>query len=326
DGLPVDKKSATYIQSIGPNTGLHPDFGAGGWNGGPIGIPYTVVPGSQPGVKVSFEYADESDPGPYPIPANPPIEGGPASSGDRHILIVDRDACKLYELYDAYPQPDGSWHAGSGAIFDFTSNALRPAGFTSADAAGLPILPGLARYDEVAPGQILHALPFTAPVTQRAYLWPARHYASSNTSPTVPPMGLRVRLKAGFDISSFPPRVQVILTALKRYGMILADNGSSWFVSGVPDSRWNDDELVTWFRRVPGDAFEAVDESSLRVSQSPGQVATGAPPPTYTLTVYVWGSGTVTSTPTGIRCSTGACGPGFPAGTAVRLTPSGGLF
>jgi hypothetical protein len=326
DTLPVHPLSDSYVGAIGRTATLHPDFGAGTWNGGPIGIPYTTVPGTQARVPVSFDYADESDPGPYPIPANPPIEGGPASTGDRHILIVDRDACKLYELYDAYPQPDGSWHAGSGAIFDLTSNALRPGGFTSADAAGLPILPGLARYDEVAAGQILHALRFTAPVTQRAYLWPGRHYASSNTSPTVPPMGLRVRMKAGFDISSFPPRVQVILTALKRYGMILADNGSSWFVSGVPESRWNDDELVTWFRRVPGDAFEAVDESSLMVSASSGQVAGTQPPPTYTLTVYVYGTGTVASTPTGIRCSTGLCGTGFPAGTAVTLTPSGGLF
>ena len=331
DALPVHPLSGPYVDAIGRLAALHPDFGAGTWDGGPIGIPYTTVPGSQPRVPVSFDYADESDPGPYPIPANPPIEGGAASTGDRHVLIVDRDGCKLYELYDADPQPDGSWHAGSGAVFDLTSNALRPAGWTSADAAGLPILRGLVRYDEVAAGQIRHALRFTAPLTQRSYRWPARHDASTNTSPSVPPMGQRFRLKATFDISSFPARVQVILTTLKRYGMFLADNGSSWFIGGVPDPRWDDDELVTWFRRVPGDAFEAVDESSLMVSADSGQAvgvpaAPPAPPPTYTLTVYVWGSGTVTSTPSGIRCSTGVCGSGFPAGTAVTLTPSRGLL
>jgi len=329
DSLPLDPRSNSYVDSIGRSTGLHPDFGSGSWDGGPIGIPYTTVPGTQPGVPVTFDYADESDPGPYPIPPNPPIEGGPGSSGDRHVLIVDRDHCKLYELYAAYPQPNGSWHAGSGAIFDLRSNALRPAGWTSADAAGLPILPGLVRYEEVAAGEITHALRFTAPVTQRLYIWPARHYASSNTSPTVPPMGQRFRLKASFDISPFPSRVQVILTGLKRYGMSLADNGSSWCISGVRDSRGDDNELVTSLRQITGNAFEAVDVSGLMVDPNSGQAGSAPPPPpptTYTLTVTIRGLGTVTSTPAGISCTAGSCGTGFAAGTVVTLTPSGGAF
>jgi hypothetical protein len=237
DSLPVHPRSDDYISSIGRDTGLHPDFGSGTWDGGPIGIPYTTVPGTQPRVNVTFGYADESDPGPYPIPPDPPIEGGPSSTGDRHVLIVDRDECKLYELYAAYPQPDGSWHAGSGAVFDLHSNALRPTTWTSADAAGFPILSGLARYDEVASGEIRHALRFTARRTQRAYVWPARHFASSITDPSVPPMGQRFRLKASFDLTPFPPEVRVILQALKTYGMKLADNGSDWFISGAPDPR-----------------------------------------------------------------------------------------
>jgi hypothetical protein len=219
---------------------------------------------------VSFEYADESDPGPYPVPPDAPVEGGPATTGDRHVLIVDRDRCTLYELYAAYPQLDGSWRAGSGAVFDLRSNALRPATWTSADAAGLPILPGLVRYEEVAAGAIRHAVRFTASRTQRAYVWPARHYASSSTDPTRPPMGQRFRLKAGFDVSPFPARVQVILNALKTYGLILADNGSSWFISGVPDERWDNDELRA-LNQVHGHDFEAVDGTSLMVSPDSGQ-------------------------------------------------------
>jgi hypothetical protein len=272
DQLPVHPRSADYIASIGLNTGLKADFGAGVWNGGPIGIPYTPVPATQPKVAVTFDYADESDPGPYPIPPNPPIEGGPNSTGDRHVLVVDQGNCVLYELFSAYPNGDGTWHAGSGAIFPLTSNALRPAGWTSADAAGLPILTGLARYDEVASGEINHALRFTASTTQRAYLWPARHYASSNTNPSVPPMGIRVRLKSNVDISGFSPANRVILQALKTYGMFLADNGSNWFISGVPDSRWNDDDLRA-LRFVLGSSFEVVDESSLMIDVNSGQAA-----------------------------------------------------
>jgi hypothetical protein len=266
DTLPTDPNSSAYIATIGTDTKLHPDFGSGLYGGAPIGIPYATVPGSQPKVKVTFQYALESDPGPYPIPANAPIEGGPQSKGDRHVLIVDRDNCRLYELFAAYPNPDGSWRAGSGAIFDLRSNALRPDTWTSADAAGLPILPGLVRYDEVAAGEIKHAIRFTAAQTRNAYVWPARHRASSLSGSQYPPMGQRFRLKAGYDISGFDPKVQVILRAMKKYGLILADNGSSWFIGGAPDERWDNDILVSQFRKVPGSAFEAVDVSSLRVS------------------------------------------------------------
>lgn len=271
DTLPVDANSAAYIATIGAGTGVHPDFGAGTWNGGPIGIPVVDVPGTQPRVPVTFDYADESDPGPYPIPSNPPIEGGPDSDGDRHILIVDRDNCLLYELFYAWPQPDGSWQAGSGAIFDLRSNALRPDGWTSADAAGLPILPGLVRYDEVAAGEIRHAIRVTAPQTRRAYVWPARHFASSLTGAQYPPMGQRFRLRADFDISGFSPEVKVILRALKKYGLILADNGAPWYISGVPDERWDNDVLVGELRQVRGADFEAVDVSSLMVDPESGQ-------------------------------------------------------
>ncbi len=270
DALPIDANSSAYIQSIGATTGLHPDLGTV-YQGAPIGIPYNIVPGSQPGVHVTFQYDRESDHALYPIPPNPLIEGGADSSGDRHILIVDRDNCVLYELFSAYPQADGSWQAGSGAIWSLLSNQLRPDGWTSADAAGLPILPGLVRYDEVASGQISHALRFTASRTREAYIWPARHEASSISDPTVPPMGQRFRLKAGFDISAFSPPVQVILQAMKTYGIILADNGSDWYISGAPDSRWDDDMLVSELRRVHGSDFEAVDESSLMVDPDSGQ-------------------------------------------------------
>jgi hypothetical protein len=268
NSLPLDAHSAAYVATIGAATGMHADFGAN-WNGGPFGIPYTTVPGTQPRVAVTFDYDDESDPGPYPIPADAPVEGGAGSSGDRHVLVVDRDNCVLYELWNAWPQT-GSWHAGSGAVFPLSSNALRPAGWTSADAAGLPILPGLVRYDEVASGEINHALRFTAPQTRRAYVWPARHYASSLTGEQFPPMGQRFRLRAGFDISSFSPEVQVILRALKEYGMFLADNGSAWYLSGAPDERWDDDVLHELYR-VKGADFEAVDESGLVVDSNSGQ-------------------------------------------------------
>jgi hypothetical protein len=256
DTARVDPNSDAIVNLIGPAKSFHPDFGAS-WNGGPFGIPYVVVSGTQGKVPVSFDYDDESDPGPYPIPPDAPIEGGSSSSGDRHVLIVDRDAWKLYELFAAYPQADGSWHAGSGAVFDLGSNALRPAGWTSADAAGLPILPGLVRYDEVVAGEIAHALRFTVSHTQRAYLPPARHWASSDTDPLRPPMGMRVRLKASFNLGAYPARVQVILRALKKYGMIVADNGSDWYLSGVADARWNDSEINT-LKQLKGSDFEVV--------------------------------------------------------------------
>ena len=254
---PVDPRSSTLIASCGLRN-LHPDFGTT-YNGAPNGIPYIVVRSSQAKVPVTFDYDDESDHGPYPIPANAPIEGGPSSDGDRHVLVVDVDAWKLYELFDAHPIAGGtSWHAGSGAIFDLSSNALRPAGWTSADAAGLPIFPGLVRYDEAAEQHAInHALRFTCPRTRRAYVSPARHFASSDTSSALPPMGMRVRLKASYDTIAFTPTVRAILRSMMRYGMLVADNGSGWFVSGAPDPRWSDDELAT-LARVPSSAFEVV--------------------------------------------------------------------
>jgi len=242
---------------------VHADFGSGLWEGGPIGIPITVVRGAQARARVAFEYADESDKGPYPIPANVAIEGGRGSDGDRHALIVDRDRCKLYELFALYPAGGGGWRAGSGAIFDLRSNKLRPAGWTSADAAGLPILPGLARYEEVARGRIDHALRFTVNDTRRAYVWPARHFASDTTDPALPPMGLRLRLKQSYPIAGFPRQARIVLQALKEYGMILADNGSDWYLSGAPHPKWSNDQLHT-LHRVPGSAFEVVDGTILK--------------------------------------------------------------
>jgi hypothetical protein len=265
DTLPVAADSAQLIQSIGLDTGLHPDFGSGLYDGQPIGIPYDVVSRQTKRFRVKFDYADESDKGPYPIPASVHIEGGRASTGDRHALLLEKDACKLYELYALYPK-GGGWVAGSGAIWNLRSNALRPAGWTSADAAGLPIFPGLARY-EVARGVIDHALRFTVARTRRAYVYPARHYASSSDDPSLPPMGLRVRLKASVDISGFPKQARVVLQALKTYGMILADNGSNWYISGAPNPHWSNDDLHS-LGRITGSMFEVVDTSSL---PHPGQ-------------------------------------------------------
>lgn len=272
DTLPLDPNSALYVQTIGATEPAHADFGSGEWPpGSPIGIPYVVVSATQPLVTATFYYPNESDPGPYPIPPDAPIEGGPNSTGDRHVIVVDRDRCTLYELYDAWPREGGSWwEAGSGAIFDLDSHALRPAGWTSADAAGLPILPGLVRYEEVAAGEIRHAIRFTAPQTRRAYVWPARHYASSHTGEEYPPMGQRFRLRADFDVSGFSPEVQVILQAMKTYGIILADNGSPWYISGVPDERWDNDALHE-LHQLQGADFEAVDVSALMVDPDSGQ-------------------------------------------------------
>jgi len=270
DRLPVDPNSKAYVATIGADKPLVSDFGSGTFQGGPIGIPFVVVPGTQPKVPLSFQYADESDPGPYPIPPDAPIEGGAQSKGDRHVLVLDRDNCVLYEVFSAYPQSGGSWKAGSGAIFKLNSNSLRPDTWTSSDAAGLPVVPGLVRYDEVAAGEIRHAIRFTVPQTRRAYVWPGRHFASSLTGSQYPPMGARFRLKASFDISSFSPDNQVILRALKKYGMILADNGSPWFISGAPDDRWSNDRLRD-LKRVHGSDFEAIDESSLMIDSNSGQ-------------------------------------------------------
>jgi hypothetical protein len=254
--LPVNANSAAYINSIGSVKGLHPDFGANDQ----YGIPYNLADNSTKKYSVVFDYADESDKGPYPIPDRPAIEAG----SDQHLLVLQKDECKLYELYDATLNTDrgAGWTAGSGAIWDLKSDALRPDGWTSADAAGLPILPGLVRYDEVNAGVINHAIRFTAPKTQRAYIHPATHFASSSTDAALPPMGLRVRLKASYDISKLPPQAKVIATAMEKYGMILADNGSSWFFQGAYSPGWNDDDLNT-LKNIPGSAFEAVDTGAL---------------------------------------------------------------
>ena len=272
DKLPVAANSATLVNTIGPSLNLHADFGSGTYQGEPIGIPFVTVPGTQTKYPATFQYQDESDPGPYAVPLDAPIEGGSASTGDRHAIAVDTDNCILYELYSAYPQT-ASWQAGSGAIFNLNGNALRPAGWTSADAAGLPIFPGLVRYDEVAAGAIQHAIRLTVPQTLNAYVWPARHYASSLTDPKYPAMGQRFRLRANFDMSTFPPDAQVILRALQKYGMFVADNGSAWYISGAPDSRWSNDDLST-FRNVLGSDFEAVDDSGFMVGVNSAQAAT----------------------------------------------------
>lgn len=258
DQSPVDSNSDALIASIGLGSTLHPDFGAS-YLGGPFGIPYIVVSGQTRRVNVAFDYDDESDHVGYPIPRGAPIEGGAQSGGDRHVLVIDRDNWKLYELFAAYPvSGSNDWTAASGAVFDLSSNALRPAGWTSADAAGLPVFAGLVRYDEVVEqGEVRHALRFTVRDSRRAYVHPARHWASDLTDANLPPMGMRVRLKAGYDISGFPPSARVILQALKTYGMIVADNGGDWFISGAPDTRWSDTELNT-LKRVPGSAFEVV--------------------------------------------------------------------
>ena len=263
DALPVAANSAQMIASIGLDTGLHPDFGSGLYDGQPIGIPFDVVSKSTPRSHVSFGYSDESDHVAYPIPKTVHIEGGRASTGDRHAILVDKSACRLYELFALYPTSSGGWKAGSGATWNLQSNHLRPAGWTSADAAGLPIFPGLARYDEVARGVIDHALRFTAARTRRAFIYPARHYASPSNDPSLPPMGLRVRLKASVDISGFPRQARIVLQALKTYGMILADNGSNWYISGAPDPHWSNDALHT-IDRITGSDFEVVDTTSLR--------------------------------------------------------------
>ena len=271
DQLPVLTNSSSMVTTIGAGTGFHADFGSGTWDGGPIGIPFVTVGGAQTKYPATFLYADESDRGPYAVPLTAPIEGGSNSTGDRHAIAIDTTNCILYELYNAWPQA-ASWNADSGAIFDLKSNALRPSTWTSGDAAGLPILPGLVTYDEVLSGEIKHAIRFTAPRTRREFVWPARHYASSLTGSQYPRMGERFRLKASFDISPYPADVQVILRAMKKYGIMLADNGSAWYISGQPDSRWNNDHLHT-LGQLLGSNFEAVDATLLRIDPNSGAAA-----------------------------------------------------
>jgi hypothetical protein len=264
DNARVRSDSATFIANISSDaqhSKLHPDFGGGG----AYGIPFKVVPSSEPKRTVNYTaYGDESDPGPYPIPPNAPVEGGSGSDGDRHVLVVQQGTCHLYELGRAFwDSAHNRWNADVGVNWNLSSNALRPLHFTSADAAGLPILAGLVRYDEVAAGHVDHALRFTVPHTQKGFILPATHYASSSTNPALPPMGLRLRLKASFDLSRYHGQSLVILEALKKYGMIVADNGSSWFITGASDSHWNDDDL-NQMKNVPGTAFEVVDTGSVR--------------------------------------------------------------
>jgi hypothetical protein len=274
DNLPRAARSDDWVNSIGRDTGFHMDFGSGVWpypGGGPIGIPYNIVNGSVPKVPVSFLYSSESDSGPYPIPASPLIEYG----SDHHLLIIDSSTCTLYEIYAAR-YSGGVWHGDSGAIWSFGSNALRPDTWTSADAAGLPILPGLVRYDEIASGAINHAIRFTANDTN-GYIWPARHLTSNDPgTPQIPPMGARFRLKASFTISSYPSDMQVILQAMKTYGIILADNGSDWYITGAPDERWHND-MLHLLDNITGDDFEAVDSSGLMVNPDSGEARFNPP-------------------------------------------------
>jgi hypothetical protein len=266
--LPVHPNSAAYINSIGTDENVHPDFGTE-WEGAPIGIPYVNVDANTPKVAIDYmAYGEESDPGPFPFPLDVPIEGGPDSEGDRHAIAVDLDNCKLYEIYRAFQVGD-HFEADSGVEWDLTQNDSHPPGCTSADAAGLPIFPGLVRYDEVVDqGAILHALRFTVSRSQKAYVAPATHYASSDTDASLPPMGLRVRMKASYDCSGYSAEATVVCTALKTYGMILADNGSNWYISGAPDARWSDDNLGD-LKQIPGSAFEAVDTGDELVTDSP---------------------------------------------------------
>ena len=317
----VDPNSANIISFIGTGTTLHADFGSGEYDGADLGIPYIVVDSTQPLVGIDYTaYGGESDPGPMPIPAGAPIEGQPDANGDRHVLVLDKTNCWLYELDSAYPQPNGSWQAASGAVWDMENIERRPWTWTSADAAGLPIFPGLVRYDEVAAGVIKHALRFTVPTTRQAFLYPATHWASSNTSVNAPPMGMRLRLKASFNISGFSKANQVILTALKTYGMFLADNGSGIFLSGDGDSRWNNDDLQN-LKQLSASDFEVIDmpfvytSSNIPTWNAPAitsLTATETAPGVYTLNWSVNYSSYLILTPS----------PGPVRGTSLVVTPT----
>ncbi len=261
--FPVDPMSSAYIASIGAEVGLHPDFGAE-YNGAPNGIPYVIVPASQPKVAIDFvDSPDESDPGPYPVPADAPIEGGPQGDGDRHVLVVQQGSCTLYEMFSSFPK-GSTWEAGSGAVWHLDKNEIRKDEWTSADAAGLAILPGLVRYDEaVEQGEINHALRVTVSGAQKAFIYPASHSdGSAGADPNAPPMGLRLRLRASFDVSGFPPPIQVILRAMKKYGLMVADSGSNWYISGAPDPKW-DDDMLHELGKVVGSDFEAVTTGAI---------------------------------------------------------------
>jgi hypothetical protein len=270
DNLPVYSRSQEYVNFIGTTGTMHADFGSGLWQGQPMGIPYNTVPGTQTKVNVTFQWPDECDPSPYPIPSTALVEGGNSSTGDRHVLVIDVDNWILYETGNAYLQANGSWKVGAGAVFDLSSNSLRTNGWTSADGAGLPIFPGLIRYDEVQSGAISHAMRMTVRSVQANYVWPARHQISAPINASAPPFGQRFRMKANYDISGYSSAIQVILKAFKKYGLIVADIGSDWYVSGTQDDRWDNDVLHA-LSNVPGSAFEAVDATSLMISVNSGE-------------------------------------------------------
>ena len=322
---PVDPNSAAIINFIGAGDPVHPDFGSGEYNGSSIGIPYVVVDSSQPPVVINFTaYGDESDPGPMPVPASAPIEGYPnPGSGDRHVLVLDNSSCWLYELYSSYPQSDGSWNADSAAAWDLLSDEQRPLTWTSADAAGLSVFAGLARYDEVASGAIKHALRFTLQNSRAAFVPPASHWAATTSNASAAPMGLRMRLKASFDISGFSTSNQVILTALKQYGMIMADNGSNMYISGAPDARWDNDDLHNLGQITAAD-FEVVQMNPIYTQSN---LPTGAAPAIASFTASL---GTV-SAGTNVTLSWNVTGAsyfdvtpqvGSIRGTSVVVTPS----
>ncbi len=318
NAMPVHTNSATFVSTIGATTHTHMDFGSGLYLGRPIGIPFVTVNASQPKVPITFAYVDESDPGPYPIPSDVPIEGGAAfSDGDRHALVLDTSACKLYEVYRAFQVSANVWQGDGGSLFDLNSNTLRPDTWTSADAAGLPILPGLLRYDEVNSGEITHALRFTVPHTRNSYVWPARHQASSLTGTQYPPMGQRFRLRADYAETKTPPfsaHALTIIRALKKYGMMLADNGSAWYISGAPDDRW-DNDVLHQLDIIVGSDYEAVDVSSLQVSANSGQAAVGP------ITV----SGAVNG-PSGALAGVSFCAGTGVANVTCSNSDNGGLF
>ena len=320
---PVDPHSDAMINFIGPGIGLHPDFGAGQYQGSDMGIPYYVAGSSQAPVTINFSaYGDESDPGPMPVPSNASIEGDPnPGNGDRHVLVLDNSTCFLYELYSSYPNSDGSWNAGSAAVWDLTADEQRPWMWTSADAAGLPIFPGLARYDEVAAGQIQHALRFTLPSSQAAFIPPASHWAATSSNPLAAPMGMRLRLKSSFDVSGFSAKVQVILNALKKYGMIMADNGSAMYISGAPDDRWDNDDLHN-LGQVTASSFEVVQMSPLYTSST---VPQGTAPAIASFTassssVSAGQSVTLSWSMTGASYVIISPGPGALRGTSTKIT------
>lgn len=320
--LAVASNSDSIITFIGATAGLKGDFGAGLWNGGPIGIPYVVVAGAQAMVPILYTaYGAESDPGSMPIPANAPIEGGLTATGDRHVLVLDRDNCLLYELGNAVLQSGGSWQASGGTVWDLRSNALRPWGWTSADAAGLPIFPGLVRYDEVASGVIRHALRFTVPTSRKAYVAPASHWASNTTSASAPPMGMRVRLKASVSITGFTPRMQVILQALKTYGMILADNGSAWYLSGAPDERWDNGSIQT-LGNIKGSDLEVVDTGTVYTSNPPGTAPSISSLTASPGSVSAGGSSTLTWTTSNATRFFVTPSSGLVRGNSVSVRPS----